>query len=30
MIQVLRWRKSSYSGGGEGGTCAEVVPFPPA
>lgn len=28
MIRVLRWRKSSYSGGGEGETCVEIAPLP--
>ncbi|MEU1693819.1 DUF397 domain-containing protein [Streptomyces hirsutus] len=25
MSQTLRWRKSSYSGGGEGDTCVEIA-----
>lgn len=25
MTQAIRWRKSSYSGGGDGNTCVEVA-----
>ncbi|MEU0601459.1 DUF397 domain-containing protein [Streptomyces sp. NPDC006393] len=25
MNQVVRWRKSSYSGGGDGNTCVEIA-----
>ncbi|WP_234542681.1 DUF397 domain-containing protein [Streptomyces shenzhenensis] len=24
----MNWRKSSYSGGGEGNTCVEIAPLP--
>ncbi|MFI2202445.1 DUF397 domain-containing protein [Streptomyces sp. NPDC020192] len=27
MNQAIRWRKSSYSGGGDGNTCVEVADF---
>ncbi|MFF4825316.1 DUF397 domain-containing protein [Streptomyces sp. NPDC001312] len=25
MEQVIRWRKSSFSGGGDGNTCVEIA-----
>ncbi|MEV7686176.1 DUF397 domain-containing protein [Streptomyces bungoensis] len=25
MTQAIRWRKSSYSGGGDGNTCVEIA-----
>lgn len=25
MTQAVRWRKSSYSGGGDGNTCVEIA-----
>ncbi|MGW3494246.1 DUF397 domain-containing protein [Streptomyces sp. NPDC001020] len=25
MEQVIRWQKSSYSGGGDGNTCVEIA-----
>ncbi|GAP47097.1 DUF397 domain-containing protein [Streptomyces azureus] len=28
MTQVLHWRKSTYSSGGDGDTCVEVAPLP--
>ncbi|WP_327230928.1 DUF397 domain-containing protein [Streptomyces murinus] len=28
MTGALRWRKSTYSGGGDGDTCVEIAPLP--
>ncbi|MEW2622801.1 DUF397 domain-containing protein [Streptomyces sp. NPDC048106] len=28
MTDALRWRKSTYSGGGDGNTCVEIAPLP--
>ncbi|MFB7929310.1 DUF397 domain-containing protein [Streptomyces sp. NPDC056039] len=28
MTETLRWRKSTYSGGGEGDTCVEIASLP--
>ncbi|MFF9314942.1 DUF397 domain-containing protein [Streptomyces sp. NPDC014748] len=28
MTESLRWRKSSYSGGGDGDTCVEIASLP--
>lgn len=28
MTDGLRWRKSTYSGGGEGNTCVEIAELP--
>ncbi|MYT07310.1 DUF397 domain-containing protein [Streptomyces sp. SID5470] len=25
---MMNWRKSTYSGGGEGNTCVEIAPLP--
>ncbi|MFB7084106.1 DUF397 domain-containing protein [Streptomyces sp. NPDC056296] len=27
MTETVNWRKSSYSGGGDGNTCVEVAPL---
>ncbi|CAL9275524.1 MULTISPECIES: DUF397 domain-containing protein [Streptomyces] len=27
MTETLRWRKSSFSGGGDGNTCVEIAPL---
>ncbi|MCX2926354.1 DUF397 domain-containing protein [Streptomyces sp. NEAU-W12] len=27
MAEPLRWRKSSFSGGGDGNTCVEIAPL---
>ncbi|MFF0648646.1 DUF397 domain-containing protein [Streptomyces tendae] len=28
MTETLRWRKSSFSGGGDGNTCVEIAALP--
>ncbi|MFH9732821.1 DUF397 domain-containing protein [Streptomyces sp. NPDC017260] len=28
MTEALRWRKSTYSGGGDGDTCVEIAALP--
>lgn len=28
MTDTLRWRKSSFSGGGDGNTCVEIASLP--